>query len=141
MPLYSYTCPKGHDFDRFLKLEDYAQEQTCDCGLFAKKVIKPTMVNCDIQPWDHYISPATGKPITSYKQRKDDMERAGCVDYDPGVREDNTKRVKARDLQIEKDIDVTVERTFDAMPSRKKETLENELKHLDLGYERSTVSS
>ena len=43
------------------------------------------------------------------------------------------------DAAIEKAVDETVERTFDAMPSSKKETLENELRGgFDCGYERSS---
>ena len=65
MPIYTYVCDNGHQFDRFLKLSDYREPQTCECGADSKKKIMPTMINCDMQPWDRYISPATGRPVGS----------------------------------------------------------------------------
>ena len=135
-PLYDYECAKGHKFDRFLSLKDYKQPQKCECGEDAQKMLTPTMINCDMPNWERYESPASGKLITSYKDRDRDMKEHGCVDYDPGIKEENKQRVKAKDLEIEKQIDDTVEREFENMPSAKKETLENELKHLTLDYER-----
>lgn len=139
MPIYDYKCPKGHEFDRFLALKDYTKEQTCECGLFARKVIKPTMINCDMQNWDAYKSPCSGKLITSYKQRKEDMEKHGCVDYDSGVRQDGINNQKRIDAKIEKSVDETVEKAFDAMPLRKKEKLETELKYSTLEYQRASI--
>lgn len=40
------------------------------------------MMRADIQPWDAYQSPATGKLITSYAQRRADMKAAGCRDWE-----------------------------------------------------------
>ena len=57
MPIYAYRCCQGHEFDRFLKLDDYKEPQVCECGEKAEKIITPTMLNCDIQPWDAYSSP------------------------------------------------------------------------------------
>lgn len=137
MPLYDYECQDGHKFDRFLSLKDYKEPQTCDCGKPAKKLITPTMLNCDIQPWDSYISPASGDLITSYKDRRRDMEKTGCVDYDPGMKTDQEAAVKREDAKLDKLVDETVEKEFDAMPVRKKEKLETELKHSELEYTRN----
>ena len=97
------------------------------------------MLNCDMANWDRYESPCSGKLITSYKEREKDMKEHGCVDYDPGVREDAEANQKRSDLKMDKEIDRTVEQTFDAMPTRKKETLENELKYSKLEYARASV--
>jgi putative FmdB family regulatory protein len=139
MPIYEYLCEEGHSFDRFLKMDDYQEPQTCDCGAKSKKIIKPTMLNCDMQNWDRYESPCSGKLITSYKEREADMKEHGCVDYDPGVREDSVANQKRADEKIEKEVDRTVEAVFEAMPARKKEKLESELKHSELEYQRATV--
>lgn len=139
MPTYSYKCENNHEFDRLLLLSEYKDPQTCECGSKAKKILKPTMINCDMANWDRYESPCSGKLITSYKEREKDMKEHGCVDYDPGMREDSVSNQKRTDAKIEKDIDNTVEAAFEAMPTRKKETLENELKYSNLEYARASV--
>ncbi len=136
MPIYEYLCNKGHSFDRYLKLDDYKEPQTCECGAKSVKQILPTMVNCDIQPWDSYISPASGKLITSYKERDADMKATGSADYDPGIRRENEKKKKQADVKLDKAIDSTVEEVFQKMPSKDKEKLTNELGRVDLDYTR-----
>jgi len=127
MPIYTYACPDGHQFDRFLKLADYKKPQKCSCGLEAKRKIMPTMVNCDMQPWDRYISPASGKVITSYKERRKDMAETGCVDYEPSMRKHTTKYMEDEDAKLEKAMDETVEKEIEQMPTRKREKLAEEL--------------
>lgn len=141
MPIYVFECEKGHKFDRFLPIKDYDEPQTCDCGAMAKRKIVPTMINCDIQPWDHYVSPTSGKLITSYKQRREDMKRSNCVDYDPGMRRDYDNSVKASERKLEKSIDQTVEKEFERMPTQKRERLANELlSGADVEYSRKSVT-
>lgn len=127
MPIYTYVCKEGHQFDRYLKLEDYKNPQVCDCGSESRKKMMPTMINCDIQSWDYYESPASGKAITSYKQRREDMARHDCVDYDPGMKKAFEKRVEKEDCALDKKIDETVDREWDKMSSKKRENLANEL--------------
>jgi len=136
MPFYCYKCLDGHEFERFLKLDDYDQPQVCDCGKKSKKVIKPTMLNCDIAPWDAYISPASGKLITSYKDRDRDMRDTGCVDYDPGMKDYQKKMIAEQDKKIDDAVDKTVEIEFDKMPAHKREKLANELVVSDIEYTR-----
>jgi len=37
--------------------------------------------------YDTYLSPVTGKPVTGRAQRRDDMKRHGCVDYEPSMKQ------------------------------------------------------
>ena len=127
MPLYTYSCSNGHQFDRFLKLADYKKPQTCECGLEANRKIMPTMLNCDMQPWDRYVSPASGKVITSYAERKKDMAETGCVDYEPSLKNDVTTHWKREEAKLEKAMDETVESEIEKMPIRKREKLAEEL--------------
>ena len=136
MPIYAYRCTEGHEFDRFLKLEDYKEPQVCECGGKAEKLIVPTMLNCDIAPWDAYVSPASGKLITSYKERDRDMKATGCVDYDPGLKKVQKDSVTQADKAIDDAVDKTVEIEFDKMPAHKRERLANELVSHDIEYTR-----
>ena len=137
MPIYEFECTQGHNFDRFLKLKDYRQPQTCECGAESKKIITPTMINCDMQPWDSYISPASGKNITSYKERRKDMAETGCVDYEPSLKKHITKHMESEEAKLEKRMDETVEETVSGWDNRKRERLANELESgADCVYER-----
>lgn len=137
MPIYTYTCTAGHQFDRFLKLKDYKEPQICDCGLESKKIIMPTMINCDMKPWESYESPVSGRAITSYKERKKDMADHGCVDYEPSLRTDSTKHMNSEDSKLEKKMDDFVEKSIHEMPIRKREKLESELNSgADISYTR-----
>ena len=127
MPIYVYKCPKGHEFDVFKAIKNIDTPTYCECGEEAKRKIVPTMLNCDMQPWEYYESPVSGKPITSYKQRKEDMERHGCVDYEPSMKKVQKQKIKAEDAALDKKVDDTVEREWEAMPTSKKEKLANEL--------------
>ena len=136
MPVYVHECKNGHRFDVFLKLSEYDTPQVCKCGEPSQRVIVPTMIKFDIAPWDSYVSPASGKLITSYKERERDMKETGCVDYDPGMKDVQRRKIKEADEKLDKVVDATVEKEFDAMPLSKKEKLENELKYQTAEYKR-----
>ena len=87
----------------------------------------PTMVNCDMRPWDRYISPASGKPITSYKERREDMARHDCVDYEPSLKKHSKAHMEAEDAKLDKKLDETVEKEILNMPTKKREKLAAEL--------------
>lgn len=127
MPIYVQKCEKGHTFDVFLKLEDYDEPQMCECGAKSKRIIVPTMLNCDMQNWDSYVSPTSGKYITSYRQRKEDMKASGCVDYEPSMKKVQSNNIKAMDDALDKKVDETVEKEWDKMPTHKRERLASEL--------------
>lgn len=127
MPVYVFRCEKDHQFDVYLKLKDYDKPQICKCGAPAKRKIVATMLNCDIQPWDYYESPVSGKPIRSYKDRKEDMAKHGCVDYEPSMKKVQKQKIKAMDDALDKKVDETVEKEWDKMPSQKRERLASEL--------------
>lgn len=47
------------------------------------------MVRSEIAP---YESPVTGKPITSRRERREDLLRSGSIEWEPGLREHVAKR-------------------------------------------------
>ncbi|WP_287257666.1 hypothetical protein [Mesorhizobium sp.] len=48
---------------------------------FAGQVVMPAVIS-DIP---EYASPIDGKMITSRSQRRDDLARSGCVEYEPSL--------------------------------------------------------
>ena len=47
-----------------------------------KRLLSAPMMRADIAPWDAFQSPATGKTITSYAERREDMKASGCRDWE-----------------------------------------------------------
>lgn len=126
MPTYEWTCKNGHHFERILPIADYKSEQICECGAIGRRIITlPPMVKMSRDVC--YDSPIDGTPITSMKKRKWDLARSGCQPYDPEMKTDADNFRKDKQAALERQVDETVERAYEAMPSRKKEALANEL--------------
>jgi hypothetical protein len=62
--------------------------------------------------FEPYVSPATGKLVSSWTQRKEEMTRAGYVTYEPGMKEDIARNKAAAEAKtmakIEKSVDELV---------------------------------
>lgn len=133
MPLYVFRCPDDHNFERFLKLEEYDTLQYCDCGQKAKRQATCAM----IQPmFEDYESPIDGSAITSKKKRKEEMARNDCVDYEPSMKEESTRHMKAGEAALEKEIDHTVDKYWDGLSSKERENFAREVVGTDLNYSR-----
>lgn len=74
-----------------------------------------------------YDSPIDGRPITNMQARKDDLARSGCIEYDPGMKQDHQRRLQAEEAALDRSVDEHVERSIAQMPSRKLEKLTAEL--------------
>lgn len=126
MPLYEYGCPKCGVFERYLPMDRYNEPQICECGESARKILSlPTVM---VSPDVCYDSPIDGRPITSMKSRKEDMARSGCVEYDPEIKKDYTRRIERHEKEMEKRVDETIDKEISKMPVRKLEILESEMK-------------
>ena len=68
---------------------------------------KATSVIFDMQPWESFASPSTGKVITSKAQRKEDMKASGCRDWE-GLEVEKREASRAR-VEIEKKEDSMAE--------------------------------
>lgn len=135
MPLYDFKCEDGHLFDEFLKLDEYDNPMTCQCGKSAKRQITATMINFDIPNWDRYISPSSGKLITSYKERRQDMKESDCIDYDPGMKANAERIKKQKEKEFDSKIDETVEKQISAMSSDQRDNLAKELTTKDIAIQ------
>lgn len=126
MPIYGYACQCGEEFDRYLRYESYDNPQFCRCGRQAvRQIFAPIMVS--VSPNICYDSPITGKPITSLREREEDLARNNCRPYDPGMKQDYEQRLKREDEALDRSVDEVVEKEVALMPARKREHLFNEL--------------
>jgi hypothetical protein len=87
-----------------------------------------------------YDSPIDGTPITSMAQRREDLARHDCIPYDPGMKQDATRRVKEQDEALDQAIERDVERAIETMPTTKRGQLLRDIvdKGETIEYARST---
>jgi putative FmdB family regulatory protein len=136
MPLYEMLCQNGHKFDRFIKLSNIDEPQTCECNAQAHRVISACMFSIDATNFPAYQSPTTGRIITSKTQRREDMAASGCVDYEPSLIEHQAKRIAREDAELDKKVEEHIEKTIYEMPTAKKERLATEVEHFDVDVAR-----
>ena len=135
MPLYNYICPDHGEFDQFARLKDYQKPALCRCGQLSPRGLSAphfTIDNVD------YTCPITGKWIGSKAAHRDNLARHDCRVLETGEKEAAAAFRKAADDKLDKELDISVEKAIDAMPSEKKEQLHTELtrQNLDLSVDR-----
>lgn len=110
-----------------VSITECSKPQKCECGLMADRVYL-TPPKGFVQRECVYDSPIDGRPITSWQQRRNDLARSGCQEYDPGMKQDTDRRIKAEDAALDRNVDNFVDEQIAKMPVRKLEILESELK-------------
>ena len=84
MPFYDYRCSLcSSKQSAYRKIKDRDEVEVC-CGQPSIRVISAPTVIPEIQS---YVSPASGKLISSRAQRREDLLREGCIAHEPGLRE------------------------------------------------------
>lgn len=58
-----------------------------------------------------YTSPVDGRLISGRKQRREDLKRNGCVEYDPGMKDQSRRMREDRDRKLEVSLGEAIERT------------------------------
>lgn len=127
MPLHDHTCQAGHTFERLIPIAELHVPQHCQCGAPAKRVFlrfPMAYVQGDIC----YDSPVDGRHITNKHARIEDLARHNCVPYDPSMKAEHMRRIKESDDAIGRDIERHFDAEVSAMPARKRELLEQELR-------------
>lgn len=131
MPQYVYECPKHGRFERILRVAEHRSVVECECGTESRQVITPITVvipsHMSATGVSAYESPVSGEIITTQRQRANDLAENGCIEYDPGMKQDADRRVKEDDEKLDKLVDETFDREFTAMPGEKREALINEI--------------
>ena len=131
MPRYQYGCPKCGVFERILRVSDHKNVIKCDCGEDARQIITPVTVvipsHMSATGVSAYESPVSGQVITTQRQRANDLAASGCMEYEPGIKQDADRRVIDDEKRLDAAVDETFEREFSAMTSEKRESLMNEI--------------
>lgn len=138
MPLYDFQCECGERFERFVALANFSDPQYGACGLPARRAISAPMFTVD---GTDYTCPISGDYIGSKHQHRENLAKHGCRVLETGESEAVARRRKADDELLDKTIEDSVERQFEALPSDKKEQLHNELVNgkIDVAVERQTA--
>lgn len=126
MPLYEYECNScGNKFEKTLPVALYQSTQHCMCGSDARKLLSAPSV---FVPQNIcYDSPIDGRPITSQRERDEDLKRADCVPWEPGIKQDGERRKKEADDALDAAVDSSVDKFIDSLPAHKRVELANEL--------------
>ena len=122
MPLYDYQCPEcGRVEEVFARHTDAPPE----CHGPMVRMLSACALSPDIANWDAYVSPASGKLITSKKQRLEDMRRTNTRPWEGMASE--TKEAQRRKAYAEQKQDAklhdAVSRAFYALPDAKRREL------------------
>ena len=133
MPTYTYACQNGHRFEQFFSLANHCSTLGCThCDALAHTVITaPIMVTA--QPECRYDSPIDGTVIDSWAKRRNDLAKHNCQEYDPEMKTDALNRVKDKERTLDKQVDETVERIFEKMPTKQRGRLASEVVEQGVG--------
>lgn len=119
MPCYDYICPSCGVFDGYAPMAQSSAPGRCPkCGQLGNKVfLHPPRVFGDTMDFPEYESPATGKWIAGRRQAREDLLRSGCHLYEPGEKEDNARRLAAKAVEVDRQVDEAVERAVGELRS------------------------
>ena len=109
MPYYDFRCRECHKSESHYRKIDGRNDPQLHCATPMQRVISSAALRLELQA---YVSPASGKLISSRAQRREDLLREGCVEYEPGLKEHIAKNKLEQDeknfLPVAAAIDQTV---------------------------------
>lgn len=131
MPIYTYECPEGHHFTRFLTVANHAPMALCDCGRSGtQRITAPCYVKASVDV--RYDSPIDGQAITSHHARREDLKRSGCVPYDPEMKKDAKRFADASQSNLESAMEQTICEEVAKLSPAKKRQLVKEVVHMGM---------
>lgn len=123
MPIYEAVCLKCGSYHSYIrKAADCLNTPECCGAKTDKRILSAPMMRADMAPWDAYESPATGKMITSYAERREDMRAAGCRDWEgmSSEKQEAAKRKAEQEAKEDAVLDATVRTAWaNLSPSKK----------------------
>lgn len=103
MPIYEAICLHCGKYHEYIRPVDQCLETPECCGAKTdKRILTKPMAAMDMQPWEAFESPATGKIITSKKERAADMRASGCRDWE-GMESEKQHAQRLKQYQEEED--------------------------------------
>jgi putative FmdB family regulatory protein len=86
MPLYDLKCQKCENQTTvFRKVDERDRLPWCACGGVFQRMVSAPAVQAG---FSEYISPATGKLISSPGAQREDLRRSNCILHEPGLDRD-----------------------------------------------------
>jgi hypothetical protein len=123
MPVYQSICLACGKYHEYIRHFAQCRDTPACCGAPTdKRILSAPMMRADIAPWDAYESPATGKHITSYAERREDMKAAGCRDWEGQdvERREAGKRKAEDEAKEDAKLDATVRTAWASLSPSKK---------------------
>ena len=74
-----------------------------------------------------YESPIDGRIIEGRAQRREDLKRNGCREYDPGMKQDAQRNNQENNAQLDRIIGESVERMYNQLSDTKRKQLDREM--------------
>lgn len=124
MPLHDFQCPSGHITENYVGHGVDTVPCWCCEDIASKVFMRAPLVAGDLPG---YESPVDGRWVEGRKARREDLARNNCVPYEPSMKEDQARRLKASNAEIDRKVDEHVESEIARMPARKREKLESEV--------------
>lgn len=116
-------CLKCHSYHEYIRTAANCRDTPECCGAPTdKRILSAPMMRADIAPWDAYQSPATGKLITSYAERRADMAASGCRDWEGQdvERREASKRKAEDEAKLDAKLDESVRGAWASLSPAKK---------------------
>lgn len=115
MPIYDLACDCGNILTTYQKVEKRDSPVTCTCGRLFQRIIAAPMIAAAFQP---YISPASGREISSRDQERNEIRRTNSIIKEPGVDRD-VARNKSASIErgftpLDKTVDATINHLINA---------------------------
>jgi hypothetical protein len=99
--IYESVCFKCGAYHEYIRsVQDRNDVPEC-CGVKTeKRVLSVPSAHFDVQPWESFISPATGKLITSKAERQEDMKASGCRQWE-GMKDEKSEAARRKQYNEE----------------------------------------
>lgn len=86
MPTYEYECPKGNVAEFYNHVDErHSAAPVCNC-CGSRMALQISAVRGFVRfpaaGGQEYLSPVSGKPITTHRARIEDLKRSGCRPYE-----------------------------------------------------------
>jgi len=109
MPVYDYRCPQcGSEYRNVARLYDDRAEGPFCCGEPTGLVWLDSPRFFGSAQFDPFRSPVDGRLITSERAFREDLRRNNCVEYDPGIRQDQDRNAARAEKETEAMVDTLV---------------------------------